>query len=54
LNRKDCCGARLAGTRVLIGGKLCGKVEEKTANGQWYEVKCKEPIQGKMVRLETV
>jgi hypothetical protein len=39
-NRHNCCGDRLAGTMVLIGGKECGKVEAGTTKGKWYTVKC--------------
>lgn len=53
LSRKDCCGARLGGARVLVGATLCGKVESNTKNGQWYEVQCKEPLQGGRVRIES-
>jgi hypothetical protein len=40
LNRRDCCGDRLAKTSVLIGNTVCGQVEQGTQNGKWYEVKC--------------
>jgi hypothetical protein len=30
LNRKDCCGARLAGTIVTVDGKECGRVQDGT------------------------
>ena len=32
-NRRDCCGNRLAGTDVFIGGQKCGQVEPGTSNG---------------------
>jgi hypothetical protein len=40
LNRRDCCGARLAGTKVFIGDNECGQVESGTSNGKWYTVTC--------------
>jgi hypothetical protein len=51
LNRRDCCGERLAGTKVFIGHKFCGSVAGGTRNGQWYEVKCSGPTWGGKVRL---
>lgn len=30
LNRKSCCGSRLAGTEVSINGQVCGLVEDGT------------------------
>lgn len=38
LNRKDCCGNRLAGVKVSIGGAECGTVPNGTKNGQWYTI----------------
>jgi len=52
-NRKDCCGARLGGTRVLIGDKECGRVPNGPKNGQWITVQCAQPITGTSVRLIT-
>jgi hypothetical protein len=52
-NRRDCCGARLAGTAVFIGGKECGKVESGTSNGRWYTVNCQGSIQGDKIELKT-
>jgi hypothetical protein len=54
LNRRDCCGQRLSGTKVLVDGQLCGQVPNKTKNGKWYEVKCSEPLEGKEIKLMTV
>ena len=51
-NRSDCCGERLAKTKVMISGKLCGSIQNKTETGKWYEVKCN--IKGKEVKLVTV
>jgi hypothetical protein len=53
LNRRDCCGGRLARTKVFIGDELCGQVEPGTSNGRWYTVKCQEPVMGEKVRLVT-
>jgi hypothetical protein len=52
-NRKDCCGARLNQTRVLIGDQECGRVNGGS-NGAWYTVKCAKPLFGNKVRLVTV
>jgi len=52
-NRRDCCGARLAGTEVFIGNESCGKVEAGTRNGQWYTVKCQTDLKGSSVTLKT-
>jgi hypothetical protein len=52
-NRRDCCGSRLAGTEVFIGGEKCGKVEAGTSNGKWYTVKCQEDIKGNQITLKT-
>jgi hypothetical protein len=32
-NRIDCCGQRLAGTKVMIGTQLCANLPSKTPNG---------------------
>jgi len=52
-NRRDCCGSRLAGTEVFIGGEKCGKVEAGTSNGKWYTVKCQQDIKGNQITLKT-
>jgi len=52
-NRHDCCGNRLTGTKVTIGGQLCGTIP-KTGNGQWAEVRCSKPLSGGDVQLTTV
>jgi len=39
-NRRDCCGQRLALTRVLIDNAECGKTPARTANGRWDTVRC--------------
>lgn len=54
MNRRDCCGGRLAATKVFIGTELCGSVQGGTQNGKWYEVKCSKPVRGNKVRLVTV
>jgi hypothetical protein len=54
LNRRDCCGNRLSGTKVYVDNQMCGTVPGGARNGQWYTVKCSEPIFGKKVRLVTV
>jgi hypothetical protein len=53
LNRRDCCGNRLSGTKVLVDNVMCGQIGNGTRNGRWYEVKCTEPLQGKEVKLVT-
>jgi len=53
LNRRDCCGGRLAGTKVMVGNQLCGTVQGGTKNGQWYDVTCSRPMKGRAVRLVT-
>jgi len=53
LNRRDCCGGRLNGTKVMIDDQECGKIPNGCRNGQWYTVKCKEPLFGGKVRLVT-
>jgi len=32
-NRVDCCGGRLRGVEVKIGGETCGKINQPTQNG---------------------
>jgi len=39
LNRGDCCGARLKGTKVFIGDTLCGTLNN-AEQGSWVTVKC--------------
>jgi len=53
LNRRDCCGGRLKGTKISIGGQECGTINDNTRNGQWYEVKCAKPVRGDKIILET-
>jgi hypothetical protein len=38
-NRHDCCGNRIAGTKITISGQFCGTITGGS-NGQWIEVKC--------------
>jgi hypothetical protein len=52
-NRVDCCGERLAATKITIGNEECGSLPTSTSTGQWYEVKCKKPVKGDEVRLTT-
>jgi hypothetical protein len=33
LNRRDCCGDRLSGTKISIGGQECGTITGTTKNG---------------------
>lgn len=33
-----CCAQRLAETEVYIGGKLFGKLPDKTESGKWYTI----------------
>jgi len=40
LNRGDCCGERLKGVKVFVGGTLCGKIED-APGGAWIDVNCK-------------
>jgi hypothetical protein len=51
-NRHDCCGNRIAGTKVTIDGEECGTIPGG-GNGQWIEVKCKKPLVGKEIQLTT-
>jgi hypothetical protein len=53
LNRRDCCGGRLAGTKVFVDEQLCGQVQGGTRNGQWYTVKCSKPLFGQKIRIVT-
>ena len=50
-NRRDCCGNRLASTKVMVGNKQCGSLPSRTQNGKWYTVKCSSPIRGGFVKL---
>jgi hypothetical protein len=51
-NRHDCCGNRIAGTKITIGGQFCGTITGGS-NGQWIEVKCEKPLYGTDVQLTT-
>ena len=53
LNRRDCCGNRLAGTKVFIGNTYCGVIQQGTQNGKWYEAKCNVRVTGNQVKLVT-
>ena len=52
--RNDCpsCGQNLAKTKVMISGKLCGSLPDKTEKGNMYEIKCN--IKGNEIKLVTV
>jgi len=52
-NRKDCCGQRLAMTKVMIGSQLCGQTPAKTTNGAWYTVQCSKGLKGGEIKLVT-
>jgi hypothetical protein len=52
LNRKDCCGDRLASSRIEVDGKLCGTLPSKTENGKWYSVQCN--IEGREIKVSNV
>jgi hypothetical protein len=52
LNRRDCCGQRLKGVKISVGGTECGTINQNTKNGQWYEVKCARPIRGDKIVIE--
>merc|ERR1712127_947655 len=56
-NRRDCCGDRLVGTEVYVGGKLCGKVGKNPGNGGYAIVWCgthgMPTIEGDEVKLVT-
>ena len=47
-NRHDCCGKRIAGTRVTISGQFCATLPS-AGNGAWIEVKCVKPLVGKEI-----
>jgi hypothetical protein len=51
-NRKDCCGNRLAGSKIFIGNTQCGTIENGTKKNQWYQVKCN--ARGGFVKIVTV
>jgi hypothetical protein len=53
-NRRDCCGGRLARTKVYVSNQYCGSVQNGTRNGQWYTVKCSRPMMGNQIKLVTV
>jgi hypothetical protein len=53
VNRRDCCGNRLAGVNVFIDKQLCGQVPNGVKNGQTVEVKCSKSLYGSRVRLVT-
>ena len=39
LNREDCCGKRLTGTKVSIGDSLCGTISD-APKGEWLTLNC--------------
>jgi hypothetical protein len=40
LNRGDCCGKRLGGTKIFVGDELCGTIKDPK-DGEWQTIKCK-------------
>jgi hypothetical protein len=44
-NRHDCCGGRIAGTKVTISGQFCATLPS-AGNGAWIDVKCAKPLRG--------
>jgi len=48
-NRQDCCGDRLAKTRVYIDDVLCGQVPDTTKTGDAHEIVCAAPITGSKI-----
>ena len=39
---------------MTIGGKFCGSYPNKMKGGNnWIEVKCKNPVSGKSIKIET-
>jgi hypothetical protein len=51
-NRHDCCGNRIAGTKVTISGQLCGTLPS-LGNGAWYTLTCSKPLVGTEIQLTT-
>jgi len=51
-NRHDCCGERLTGTKITIGGQFCGTIPA-TGQGKFVEVKCAKPLFGGEIQLTT-
>jgi len=51
-NRHDCCGGRIAGTKVTISGQFCATLPS-AGNGAWIDVKCEKPLMGTEIRLTT-
>jgi hypothetical protein len=52
LNRADCCGDRLKGVEILIGGLPCGILTEETKDKTWYTVKCANgPVMGNDIKI---
>jgi len=49
LNRGDCCGKRLDGTKIFIGENLCGTLNNPE-EGKWAVVKCK--VQGSFIKIQ--
>jgi hypothetical protein len=48
-NRQDCCGDRLAKTRVYIDDVLCGTIPDVTVTGDEHEITCTAPITGSKI-----
>jgi hypothetical protein len=51
-NRHDCCGGRIAGTKVTISGQFCATLPS-AGNGAWIDVKCAKPLRGTEIQLTT-
>jgi len=49
LNRGDCCGKRLEGTKVYIGESICGTVNNPDL-GSWVTINCH--IKGDFIKIE--
>jgi hypothetical protein len=48
LNRGDCCGRRLSGTRVFVDDTLCGTITDPPQGG-WVDVNCH--IKGEKLKI---
>lgn len=54
-NRNDGHGHtmnRLAKSLVLVEGKECGSLPDKTPGAEWYTVKCDVPVAGKNIMVK--
>jgi len=48
LNRGDCCGGRLKGTKIFVGENLCGTLDDPE-QGEWSSVNCM--AKGKFIKI---